>query len=643
MKDHTDYQYRPGTVVIRVSNFTGEDVNSTAGQVIDNYPNGRVRVWWAKGHITLCYPQDLFQPFEQDEQNEQDQDVYGSDGSEDSWETESENSHISSSDNDDDILTGIDRATEAMKVLEKMFRVLHPNRKAEVLYDLLDVYKNCRALDRLLNTKFFDEFNFKGIVRCKPITSKVCSDSATHERATPETPETSAAVPKESSTLQAELEPVLMDPSVQSSSSPTKRKSSTEMDEVLCKKSTDEISEEQDYQVEVVEVIEDPPLVREYRCKYNEMFANARRSIAKAIENRTKVRVLQTIKNFVFFLQLILCCQNDSGVHSRGEITSDESNNHPDSENKLDIKHPTINVMDDLEIELVASGDADVCEVFCYLIKFQMARIRKTVAVTLGKTNDNPKQEKEDVSDAEEAIEAVSQEAELANDGATECNTMAEDEAMEEPLNLNALSESLPAIDQTGPMACSSPSWSIIPDTPSVDENCFQVLPNAPAAHNFISNLITPANKAQYQRAVQREYLMLKSSLPNGVVVRAYEDRMDLMSVMMVGPKRTPYQNALFFFDFQFGRDYPKSPPVCHYISYCTDRLNPNLYEGGRVCVSLLGTWMGRDNEVWSPSSTMLQVLVSIQGLILVDEPYYNEAGYEKQRGKVLFLFNAID
>ena len=29
----------------------------------------------------------------------------------------------------------------------------------------------------------------------------------------------------------------------------------------------------------------------------------------------------------------------------------------------------------------------------------------------------------------------------------------------------------------------------------------------------------------------------------------------------------------------------------------------------------------------------MLQVLVSIQGLVLVDKPYYNEAGYEKQVG----------
>jgi ubiquitin-conjugating enzyme E2 O len=41
--------------------------------------------------------------------------------------------------------------------------------------------------------------------------------------------------------------------------------------------------------------------------------------------------------------------------------------------------------------------------------------------------------------------------------------------------------------------------------------------------------------------------------------------------------------------------------------------------------------------EVWTSSSNLLQVIVSIQGLILVDEPYYNEAGYEKQRGEFFF------
>lgn len=42
LKDHPDFQYRPGTVVIRVANFEGEDANCTAGQVLDNYPEGKV-------------------------------------------------------------------------------------------------------------------------------------------------------------------------------------------------------------------------------------------------------------------------------------------------------------------------------------------------------------------------------------------------------------------------------------------------------------------------------------------------------------------------------------------------------------------------------------------------------------------------
>ena len=61
--------------------------------------------------------------------------------------------------------------------------------------------------------------------------------------------------------------------------------------------------------------------------------------------------------------------------------------------------------------------------------------------------------------------------------------------------------------------------------------------------------------------------------------------------------------------------------------------LNPNLYEEGKVCVSLLGTWSGKGTETWTPDSNLLQLLVSIQGLILVREPYFNEAGYEKQKG----------
>lgn len=63
-------------------------------------------------------------------------------------------------------------------------------------------------------------------------------------------------------------------------------------------------------------------------------------------------------------------------------------------------------------------------------------------------------------------------------------------------------------------------------------------------------------------------------------------------------------------------------------------RINPNLYACGKVCLSLLNTWSGNKNEKWIPSvSTTLQVLVSIQALILNQKPYFNEPGYESWNG----------
>lgn len=48
-----------------------------------------------------------------------------------------------------------------------------------------------------------------------------------------------------------------------------------------------------------------------------------------------------------------------------------------------------------------------------------------------------------------------------------------------------------------------------------------------------------------------------------------------------------------------------------------------NLYEEGKVCLSILGTWTGDRSESWSATrSSLLQAFVSIQGLVLVKEPY---------------------
>ncbi|KAM0822920.1 hypothetical protein ACQ4PT_071207 [Festuca glaucescens] len=105
---------------------------------------------------------------------------------------------------------------------------------------------------------------------------------------------------------------------------------------------------------------------------------------------------------------------------------------------------------------------------------------------------------------------------------------------------------------------------------------------------------------------------------------------MDLLRTVMVGARGTPYHNGLFFFDMQLPPSYPADPPQVHYHSFGL-RLNPNLYECGRVCLSLLNTFGGEGTEVWSPgTSSLLQVVVSLQALVLNDLPYYNEAGYEQ-------------
>ncbi|XP_010776645.1 E2/E3 hybrid ubiquitin-protein ligase UBE2O-like [Notothenia coriiceps] len=107
----------------------------------------------------------------------------------------------------------------------------------------------------------------------------------------------------------------------------------------------------------------------------------------------------------------------------------------------------------------------------------------------------------------------------------------------------------------------------------------------------------------------------------------------DLFSALIKGPTRTPYEDGLFVFDIQLPNIYPSVPPLFRYLSQCSGRLNPNLYDNGKVCVSLLGTWIGKGTERWTSKSSLLQVLISIQGLILVNEPYYNEAGFDSDRG----------
>ncbi|CAI0407996.1 unnamed protein product [Linum tenue] len=154
-----------------------------------------------------------------------------------------------------------------------------------------------------------------------------------------------------------------------------------------------------------------------------------------------------------------------------------------------------------------------------------------------------------------------------------------------------------------------------------------------PSDHYYVGSNLQSNNSRKWLKKVQQDWNILQNNLPDTIFVRVYEDRMDLLRAVIVGAYGTPYQDGLFFFDFHLPPEYPDVPPSAYYHSGGL-RINPNLYEEGKVCLSLLNTWTGRGNEVWDPnSSSILQVLVSLQGLVLNSRPYFNEAGYDKQVG----------
>ncbi|KAJ3034590.1 hypothetical protein HK097_004464 [Rhizophlyctis rosea] len=146
----------------------------------------------------------------------------------------------------------------------------------------------------------------------------------------------------------------------------------------------------------------------------------------------------------------------------------------------------------------------------------------------------------------------------------------------------------------------------------------FKSLERAPESHHHYNEGHQEFSRIFHQR-VRKEWMILNKSLPDGILVRVFEDRIDLLRVLMVGPEGTPYDHGLFLFDMSLPAEYPQQPPSVYFHSWTSGmgRLNPNLYEDGKI-------------------------LVSIQGLVLVRNPYFNEAGYERQVGTAEGAANSL-
>ncbi|XP_057317562.1 ubiquitin-conjugating enzyme E2 Z-like [Hydractinia symbiolongicarpus] len=108
------------------------------------------------------------------------------------------------------------------------------------------------------------------------------------------------------------------------------------------------------------------------------------------------------------------------------------------------------------------------------------------------------------------------------------------------------------------------------------------------------------------------------------------QNNISKIHAIISGPQDTPYEGGFFYFVIRMSPEYPVTPPRVKLITTGggTVRFNPNLYDSGMVCLSILGTWSGPG---WSAANSLKSLLLSIQS-IMNKNPYHNEPGFTEER-----------
>tara|TARA_E500000178_G_C17033409_1_gene761905 strand:+ start:427 stop:1206 length:780 start_codon:yes stop_codon:yes gene_type:complete len=123
------------------------------------------------------------------------------------------------------------------------------------------------------------------------------------------------------------------------------------------------------------------------------------------------------------------------------------------------------------------------------------------------------------------------------------------------------------------------------------------------------------------------DYLDFEKNRPEDIYFYMNKKNVFQNYALIIGPKNTPYFGGYYIFEVIFPENYPESSPKLKLLTVDGKvRFNPNLYECGKVCLSILGTWNGPG---WTNVMTLRTVLISIQSL-MGEFPLRNEPGLEE-------------
>jgi ubiquitin-protein ligase len=113
-----------------------------------------------------------------------------------------------------------------------------------------------------------------------------------------------------------------------------------------------------------------------------------------------------------------------------------------------------------------------------------------------------------------------------------------------------------------------------------------------------------------------------------GLWAKILGDQYDMIYVMMRAAAGTAYEGGLMFFTIEPNRTYnsdteprkyPFMPPRVLFYSYYPGYIHENLYaptKGGKVCMSILGTWPGEADEQWETTLTFEKIMQCVYGIM---------------------------
>ena len=140
-------------------------------------------------------------------------------------------------------------------------------------------------------------------------------------------------------------------------------------------------------------------------------------------------------------------------------------------------------------------------------------------------------------------------------------------------------------------------------------------------------------------KRIMRDIMSLQKNPIDGISIYVNPDNCKNVIAMIVGSCDTPYEDGMFFFSVDFPDQYPFVPPKVLFLNPNPKmRYHPNMYEKGKVCLSILGTWSGPS---WTSVQTLSSVLLVLHSLFQ-DEPLRCEPGHDNDSKNIVQRYSDI-